>query len=174
MLDINTLNQINNTAIQNGCVIFGSDFICNFPINELAQNYRIDTPVYNRGINGLKINESEYQFDNSVVSLSPGKIFICIGENDVKEPDFDEKKFARQYDSLIKKMKRSMPAKIFIMSVVSAKQLDPLLLETAKNNKCGFIDISYSNNTYIDAFEAIRFYLRSRPLNFCDAMNLGR
>ena len=79
--------EINKIADKDGVVLLGSDYFTDFPINELAQKYDLETPIYNRSVPDSTISEISSMLEQCVFELDPSKVFVAVGDYDIKDPD---------------------------------------------------------------------------------------
>ncbi|MGN0467109.1 MAG: SGNH/GDSL hydrolase family protein [Acutalibacteraceae bacterium] len=171
-------SQMNEVAKRNGIVFLGSSYLESIPVNELAQDFETDLPVYNRSVEGLTIDKACDMLDSCVLELNPSKVFISIGDEDVKKSDLDIKSFIEKYQWLLYTLHSRSNAKIYIVSVLSdapaASLINEKLKKTAKETGCQYVDVSASIKSEkpgIRLFDTLRFYMRSKPITFGAAMS---
>ena len=174
MLD--RFNRLNTVAKSNGAVFFGSDFFTELPLNELASDFGVSAPVYNRSVSGLSIYEAESVLRDCIYELDPAKIFINIGDADLAQGMTDTKRFLEAYEWLLYTIHRNSRVKIYIVSICSS---DPLanvinrgLKKIAENTGCTYVDIDRalsSDNREVQSFKQMKFFLRDKPFTFADA-----
>ena len=164
---------LNRKAEKNATVFFGADYLSDIPICELADTYLPDTLVYNRSLKGLDINTAQEVLDSLVCSLQPDKVFVCLGENDVKKPDFELEIFAEKFEWLLYTLHARCNCKIFILSVPDAAcgQINTVLQSISQKHGCVFIDTRDCRASFLQLFSKIRFFLRSHPITFFEAMH---
>lgn len=168
--------DVNEYAKDGGIVIFGSTYTNSIPFCELAQDFDTDIPVYNRSIDGLSIVQAQDLIDQCILDLNPCKVFISIGDEDIKKADFDIDVFVEKYQWLLYTLHSQSRAKIYIVSVVSddykARSLNEKLKKIAKQSGCTYVDcagVLHAKTPSIRFFDIIRFYMRNRPITFGQA-----
>ncbi len=170
--------QINSIAEKNGVVFLGSDYFAELPLNELKDIFGVDCDVHNRSISGLKINEVEKILDDCVIKLYPQKIFLNIGESDIKGEEFDVNNFISQYEWLLYEIHNKIKTKIYILSIIDeseiASNVNKRLLDLASDVGCVYIDLVPAvicDKPIIGVFDLLRFHLRKKKISFAEAMN---
>lgn len=178
--ELNKYHHLNNVAENNGIVFFGSGSFLKIPFAELSQSFCIDKPVYNRSIEGLTLTECEKVLKECIFELSPSKIFLALGEEDIKKEDFDCEKFLSSYEWLLYTIHGECKGRIYIVSVIGdnpkISYVNQKLRQTAKNTGCSFIDISAvinSKQTELDIFEILRCRLRQRTISMTEAFSIA-
>lgn len=126
-----------NRFVKEGQILFvGSSLMEQCPINELAQDYDLKEPIYNRGIGGFTLDEFEEALQECVFDLKPAKIFINIGSNDLNDKEFDLNEFVQKYGRILERIENRLPGvKIFLMAyypVNSAAANDQHMVEMLK------------------------------------------
>lgn len=176
-MSIVAFRQYNEFAKKNGVVLFGSTEFFKIPLNEFAQDFETDVPVYNRSIEGLRIEEVADVLDSCVFDLNPSKVFISFGEEDVECADFDSKRFIDKYQWILYNIHNRCRARIYIVSVLSlhpaAALVNDSLMKLAGETGCEFVNAApamKSGRPSLNIFGAIRPFMRNRPISFCEAM----
>lgn len=171
-------SQINKLLNPNGVVFFGSNFFNTIPVYELAKSLGIEENVYNRSIDSLNIITAIDSLNACVFELSPNKIFINIGENDITKKNFDIDDFIQKYEWMLYVIARKTNAKIFVTSIVSdldvVNQVNLKLKALSVEHGCKFVDLSYlvnKDDANIKAFELMKIYIRNHPLTFDEIMS---
>lgn len=169
--------QANEVAKHGGIVFLGSSYLNSVPLCEFAQDFDADLPVYNRSIDGLKIDGAVDSLLECVETLVPSKIFISIGDEDVKDRSIDPKVFIEKYQWMLYSIHSMSNAKIYIVSVLSenpaATLINDRLKALAKETGCDYVDAASavrSEKPNIKLFDILRFYMRSKPITFGSAM----
>lgn len=169
--------QLNSVAKHGGIVFLGSSYLKSFPASELSLDFETDVPVYNRSIEGLTVDKACDELQNCVFDLSPSKVFINLGDEDIKEDDFNTEKFIDKYQWLLYMLHSNSHAKIYIVSVLSnlpcAHTVNESLKKLAKETGCEYVDASAalkSEKPSVRLFDVLRFYMRTRPMSFTNAM----
>ena len=170
--------KLNALSRKGSAVCFDARFFSSMNIEELALDYPVGVPVYNRSFEKLDITSAASVAESCLYELQPSKIFINIGENDVQSVHFDEKSFASKYEWLLLTIHRNcINSRLFIVSVVSdspaAIQLNSRLEALAKEVGCTYVDINVpqnDGNIFLRAFNILKSYIRNFPPSFADAM----
>lgn len=169
---LKSYSELNEKAEKNSIVFFGTDWLCDVPVAELARDNGIDEAVYNRSVKGLLLKDSEKVIDECICSLRPERIFINIGENDVKE-GFDSGEFAERFEWLLYTINAKCGCKIFILSIVNDScNANEIIKKIADKYGCEYIDIRSCRQSAATFFSKIRYFLRHRPITFCEAMKI--
>lgn len=111
-------SKINSFAKRGGTVFFGGKYFYGMPINELAQDFESDGVLYNRSISKLTAEYAEIVFDKAVKPICPDAVFLNLGEQDLKNPNFNEDEFIENYRRLISDIREQNIA-AYIVSVIS-------------------------------------------------------
>ena len=165
---------INKAILKNGAVIFGGDWICDIPVSELARDYEIDVPVYNRSIRGLSADNAEKLIDTCIFALMPNKVFINLGENDVIKDNFNADDFIDKYEWILYTIHSKCNCSIYIMSIAADKtgRINNKLKKLAEKYECEYIDIQGCVNSFLKFFSKIKFFLRNHSITLCEAMRV--
>lgn len=171
--------EMNSRAEKNGVVFFGTDFFGNLPTAELQSAFSVDETVLNRSVRGGVIADMEKMLDVGVFALAPKKVFLNIGENDLKDPNFDPDTFLSRYEWLLYTIHNKIKTTIYVVSVVSdapaTAKLNAGLAALAKESGCRYIDLVPAltfERPVLRILDILQFFVRSRPLSFYDAMHL--
>ncbi len=111
---------LNKLAKKNGIVLWGSTLLNNQPVNELLQGFDVSKNIYNRSISGLKIAEAENSLEQCVLELSPSRVILNLGEEDVKCSDNVEQ-MIEQYRWILYKIHVSLPKCQLVVTTVPGK-----------------------------------------------------
>lgn len=175
-VDTEKLDQyklLNEGAEQNGVVFWGADWLSDIPLAELAQDNGLETPLHNRSVRGLTLGDADALLDTCVYSLHPEKVFLNIGENELKNPTFDEKGFAEKYEWLLYSIHTKCRCALYILSVVqdTTGTVNRILQRLAEKYNCEYIDVLSCRSSYPKLFARLRFFLRKYPMTLSDIMN---
>ena len=177
--ELTRFNHLNSISEAHGAVFFGSDCFAELPVGELARDFNIDLPVYNRGISGLTVEDAANVLEDCVFSLEPHKVIVALGTEDLKDPAFDIKEFINKYEWLLYSLNSRLKCRIYITSVMStspmASDVNAALKNLAAACGCRYIDISRTSacdNPMLRMFDILRNNLRERPISFTEAMSL--
>ena len=173
-------SQMNEVSSTNGVVFFGSTSFNEMPLAELARDYDLEEKVYNRSISGLTIADVDSVLDDCVLNLSPKKVFISIGEEDVEKESFNEKEFLAKYEWMLYSIHDKCDAQIYIVSVLSrmaiASRINERLSKLAKETGCTYIDAAsalYYEKPDMMIFEDLKPYIRNHNITFAEAMKMA-
>lgn len=117
MEKITRFKQLNLYALKGQIVFAGSSLAEQFPINEMLQNITTRYIIYNRGIGGdLTINLLE-DIETCILDLSPSKLFINIGSNDISAINYKEDDLISNYEKILRQVKDCLPnAQVYLLS----------------------------------------------------------
>lgn len=176
---LNNYAELNLTAKPGQNVVFGSTYAASLALSELAADNDIQEKVYNRSISGLKVDDAKDYISICVCDLSPMKLFINIGDEDIKSPLFDVKHFSEAYSGLVSRLEKALPqTKIYLVSVFGSgracDELNRFIERLSEKRGHVFIDISVytavHGNANLKVFNAISRFFRLAPMSFADAM----
>lgn len=173
--------KLNEFAVKNGIVLFGSTFAKDIPVGELRQAFDLDCNIYNRSFTDVSIFDAEALLMECVESLAPSKILLQLGETDLERGYRSVPEIIAAYDSLVKSIKkRNRFTDIVIVSVcensndIQPSEFNSQLENMAKKNKCKFADISNAASDrmpVVKAFSMLKMFMRN-GITFCDAMTM--
>lgn len=168
--------RINEFAEKDGVVLFGSAFFAQFPIDELAQSFGIEEPVYNRSLPNRRLKDAFADLEEGVFALEPRTVLLGLGEEDVAAPDFDLSAFLADYDRLLALLAKKTKAKLVVLSPAGERREEVCqgLKELAKKRGCDYVDLSdvfESENPEGRLMSRLKYELIDGPINFYDAMN---
>ena len=75
-----SFTALNDLALQDEIVVFGSTYMAGFPFYELINKCRLEHAVYNRSIEGMSVQEAEEVLNVAVLALHPRKVFLCFSD----------------------------------------------------------------------------------------------
>ncbi|MCI7349296.1 MAG: hypothetical protein MSH60_00900 [Ruminococcus sp.] len=173
--------RLNELAVRNGVVLFGSTFAKEIPVGELRQAFDLDFNIYNRSFTDVSVFDAEPLLMECVESLAPSKILLQLGETDLERGYKSVPEIIAAYDSLVKSIKkRNRFTDIVIVSVcensngIQPSEFNSQLEKMAKKNKCKFADISNAVSDRmpaVKAFSMLKRFMRN-GITFCEAMNM--
>ena len=173
--------RLNELAVRNGVVLFGSTFAKEIPVGELRQAFDLDFNIYNRSFTDVSVFDAEPLLMECVESLAPSKILLQLGETDLERGYKSVPEIIAAYDSLVKSIKkRNRFTDIVIVSVcensngIQPSEFNSQLKKMAKKNKCKFADISNASSDRmpsVKAFSMLKMFMRN-GITFCDAMTM--
>lgn len=173
--------SLNEFAVRNGIVLFGSTFAKDIPVGELRQAFDLDCNIYNRSFADVSVFDAEALLIKCAESLAPSKILLQLGETDLERGYKSVPEIIAAYDSLVKSIKkRNRFTDIVIVSVcensngIQPSVFNSQLEDMAKKNKCRFADISNAASDRmpaVKAFSMLKRFMRN-GITFCEAMNM--
>lgn len=106
----------NRDAVKGQTVFVGSSLMEMFPVEEWAREADPDAPiVYNRGVGGYRTTDLLPILDACVFELSPHKVFINIGTNDLSDASIPLTEVMQHYDLIITRIEEQLPGVIIYM-----------------------------------------------------------
>ena len=179
--ELENYQKLNKFAAGNGVVLFGSSFFKDIPVCELKQSFHMDMDMYNRSFVDLSVFDAANLLEDCVISLSPRKVLLNLGETDLERGYHSIPEMITAYENIIKYLKSAdKDCEVLIVSVCNTspelhpEELNKQLELLAEKTNCKFADISpaFSHDTPgIKAFSLLKLFMRDR-LSFSDAMNL--
>lgn len=171
---LNRYKELNESVQLNSTVFFGADWLCNIPLLELSQTKGLETVIYNRSIKGLKMSDAENAIETCVCNLHPTKLFVNIGENDIMDKNFCAEKFIEKYEWLLYTLHLKCNCAIYVLSVTNDKYnvINWQIKDLAMRHGYEYVDLETCKTSPLDFFHKIRFFLRTRPLSFLEAMTI--
>ena len=173
--------RLNELAVRNGIVLFGSTFAKEIPVGELRQAFNLDCNIYNRSFADVSVFDAEALLIKCAESLAPSKILLQLGETDLERGYRSVPEIISAYDALVKNLrKRNRFTDIVIVSVcensngIQPSEFNSQLENMAKKNKCRFADISNASSDrmpVVKAFSMLKRFMRN-GITFCEAMNM--
>lgn len=161
---------LNDISLRGEIVIFGSDYMADFPFYELINHYQIENAVYNRSIAGLTLAEAAQALQDCVLAIKPSKVFLAFGEHDTASPDA----FTR-YKGLIQRIRTELPsAKLHIIGLPDEPMqlLNEQLSVYCKENDLPFIRFTETatlqNGLYNAQFKQLSYFFRNKPMGLSD------
>lgn len=171
-------NSMNRIAEKGGVVFFGSDYFDSVPFCELAESFHMEENIHNRSVPHKNIDEACAMVDTCITDLAPQKVFVNLGDADLKNGNVDIDEFISKYEWLLYTINNRTSANMYIVSVLSdlpaARSINRKLKQLAVDHGCKFIDITGTmgtENQYLQAFDRMKTFIRTRALSFYDAIN---
>ena len=78
----NAMKGLNDITLKGEIAVFGATYMSKFPLYEFINKYHFENAIYNRSIEGLTTSEALEIVQDCIISISPSKIFIALGEED--------------------------------------------------------------------------------------------
>ena len=169
----NAFKNVNELALKNEIVIYGSTYMANFPFYELSKKIKLENAIYNRSIEDLTINEALNLLQVCVLDLSPAKIFIALGEEDYDLPDA-----IYNYNSIIKRIRYKLPETEIYLICINKTDEKALLFNKniyaqSDGKKVFSIKFNYStlsnSEQYKKRFKELCCFFRSSHITSADA-----
>ncbi len=166
--------KLNFVARSSSAVFWGTDWLYDTPLTELTESSAVECVVYNRSIKGLKIKDCEKVIDACVFDINPDKLFISIGENDIKAEGFDEREFGEKYEWLLYTIHTRCNCNIYILPVKPDVNttINDTLKNIAERHGCQYIELNGCGSSCLKLFSRIRRFLRRDFLTFTEAMTM--
>lgn len=106
----------NKDAIKGQTVFTGSSLMEMFPIEKWVKELGPNAPiVYNRGVGGYRTTDLLPILDACVFELTPRKVFINIGTNDLSDDNISLETVMSNYDRIITQIEEKLPSVIIYM-----------------------------------------------------------
>jgi len=179
--EMKTYRELNSITEAGGVVLFGSNTFANLPLGELSQAFQITEPLYNRSIKDVRIDQIESYLKVCLYDLNPRKIFVNIGDVDIADENVNVEDFISKYEWLLYMIHTKTEAAIYIVSIISdapaAQKINRQLKKLAAQTGCKFIDaggVLESARPTLRLFELMKVHMRNHPINYADAMTVGR
>lgn len=169
MKDFSIMNQI---CKKQQTVFFGSTNLSMMDLSEMLRE-STSSHIYNRSIEGLKLKDVDEVIATCAVELQPSKLFINLGEEDIKNPNFDRKSFIFKYEWLLYQLHtRCKNCTLYITSVMSdsheAALVNKDLEALASDTGCTYVRIA--RNSPWDFINCVKHFVRNSPITFGEAM----
>lgn len=169
--------EMNKLSESGGIVFFGSDYFSSLPFSELARSFNMENSVYNRSVAKKKIDEICGMIDVCVLDLKPSKIFVNLGDSDIKNGT-DIEKFILDYEWMLYTINNQTKADIYVVSVMSdsplAKEINKRLKKLSEEYGCRYVDITGvlgTDSQDLHMFDLLKSFARTHPITFDEAMN---
>ena len=170
--------EMNPMQTSGSIVFFGSDLFAQLPARELTETFALHEQVVNRSIAHCSIDAMSEALPACVLELAPSKVFLNIGDYDLTLPDFDPDNFIAKYNWILYTIHAKTNASLYLVSVMSpsaaAAELNRRLKALATEYGVEYIDATCvlgCDRLHIRLFELLKFYMRSHPISFGDAMH---
>ena len=116
-MKVERYREANKTAKKGQVVFAGSSLMEMFPIEKLLKEHNDPTVIYNRGIGGFITDELMQVLDVCVTDLSPSKVFINIGTNDLSWESIPISQVISHYDEILTTIEEKVPGvRIYLMA----------------------------------------------------------
>ncbi len=161
---------LNDITLKNEIVIFGSTYMANFPVYELASKCKLEQAVYNRSVEKMTLDDASKILKVAVLDIRPKKVFLSLGEEDVYDKTAVEK-----YRKIVKKIRVELPeTKIYLLGVenlefskeiekfADGKTVEYVALDTLSGGSVA---------SYKKTFSRLCRFFRNAPMSFLDAVS---
>ena len=174
---VNLYRTINDITLQGEVVIFGADFMADFPFYELSQKYLFSAALYNRSLHGLTLPLADRYLKECVLDIHPSKVFFALGENDLEDPNAMER-----YRKLIMRTQRALPrASLYLLPVPettpAAKKFNIELLRLGTELELNCPSLCYDTKAnlpqYSKIFKKLTVLFRSGNLDLTEVFALA-
>lgn len=174
---VNLYRAINDITLKGEVVIFGADFMADFPFYELSQKYLFSTALYNRSLHGLTLALADRYLKECVLDIHPNKVFFALGENDLGDSNAME-----HYRRLVQRTQKALPsAGIYLLPVPSTSpaakkfNIELLRLGTELNLNCPSLcyDTEADLPQYSKIFKKLTVLFRSGSLDLTEVFALA-
>lgn len=179
--ELKKYRQLNTVAQENGVVLFGSTFAKNIPVGELKQGFGLDCNIYNRSLTDLSVFDAAGAIEDCIVSLSPDKVLLQLGETDLERGFKSVSEIVGQYERLICQIKSQVKGcNIVLISVCDEdgdlfpEELNARIKEVAEKTGCAYADISQAmanDAPNVKAFCLLKRFIRSQLTGY-EALNM--
>lgn len=110
-------HNLNQTAEKNQILFTGSSLMEMFPIEEFIKERKLPLCIYNRGVGGYKTEDLMAALDVCVYELSPRRIFINIGTNDLSDSSIPMEQVMNNYDRILSDIEEHLPGvELYLMA----------------------------------------------------------
>ena len=173
---IQEIKSLNDITLKGEIVIFGSDYMADFPFYELINHYQIENAVYNRSIAGLTLADAAQALQDCVLAIKPAKVFLAFGEHDAENPDA----FTR-YKGILHYLRTELPAaKLHVIGLPGEhlQLLNEQLTSYCRENDLPFIRFAKAatlqNGLYKAQFKQLSCFFRNAPMNLSDVFAMAQ
>jgi len=152
-------------------VFLGSTKLANMDLYDYLRDIT-SFSIYNESVPKLKIEDLEKCVE-MISNLQPSKLFISIGEEEIKNEKLDIDDFISKYEWFLYKINQNCKnCTLYIISLNEendiAKKVNKRLQKLSEECGCRFIKLI--GNSICDFISTIKVYLRKFPINFVEAM----
>lgn len=169
---VESYEKLNEQAVGHGVVLFGGEYFSKLPLGDLIEHIGPETPVYNRSIDHLRIDDAPTAINECVAELAPERVFLNIGDADAQDPTLNLDHFIDQYRWLLYSFAQKCSARVFIVALTgdapAAAQINARLKKLARESGYDFIEASRENMMH-----EIRCCAHGAPADLADAMRLA-
>lgn len=141
--------SLNKMAYKDGTVIFGCGKDTELPLAELSETFQLGEKLYNRSVRTLTIQNAIECYDTIIAPISPAKIIVHLGCNDLDFFSSDSKGFIHEYRTLLQHIKKTQPhCKIALVSLKNSEASDVIsalnsqIKNLAESEQCEYQNIT--------------------------------
>ena len=110
-------HQLNQSAEKGKILFVGSSLMEMFPIEDFIKERNLNLVIYNRGVGGYRTEDLLRAMDICIFELSPSRIFINIGTNDLSDPDCSISQMIANYDTILTMIQERIPnVELYLMA----------------------------------------------------------
>ena len=164
--------KLNAQAAGHGVVLFGGEYFDKLPLGDLIGHLGAETPVYNRSIDHLRIDDAPAAIGECVAELAPDRVFLNIGDEDALDENLNMVHFIDQYRWLLYSFAQKCSARVFIVALTGdapkTAEINKRLKALAKDSGYDFIQADREHMMH----EILRC-AHDTPHDFADAMRLA-
>ncbi len=106
---VERFRHLNRYALPGQTVLAGSSLMEQFPIYEFAQTDALPCRVYNRGVGGFTTSELLENLEPCIIDLTPTRLFLNIGTNDLNGPDADLDALTENIRAIVRRVREAVP-----------------------------------------------------------------
>lgn len=107
----------NQTVLKHQILFAGSSLMEMFPIEEFIKEQNLPYTIYNRGVGGYKTEDLLQAMDICIYELSPRRIFINIGTNDLSDSSIPISQMISNYDRILSEIEDRLPdVELYLMA----------------------------------------------------------
>ncbi|MDD6812155.1 MAG: GDSL-type esterase/lipase family protein [Lachnospiraceae bacterium] len=107
----------NQTVLKHQILFAGSSLMEMFPIEEFIKEQNLSYTIYNRGVGGYKTEDLLQAMDICIYELSPRRIFINIGTNDLSDSSIPISQMISNYDRILSEIEDRLPdVELYLMA----------------------------------------------------------
>ncbi len=148
------------------CVFLGSTLLSKIKLAEMFEN-SCAVKIYNRSVEKLDFQNVSEFINSCAIDLKPAKLFINMGEEDIKSAEFNLETFITKYEWLLYQLHKScFDCTLYIIPIISDEKavwavnyaLEKLACET------GCVFVKLNGMTIIHLLSALKQYLQDLGL----------
>lgn len=171
------MKMLNDISMRGEIVVFGSTYMSGFPLYELVNRCMFEHAIYNRSIAGLTINEAREIVDDCVISISPSKLFLSLGEEDANNPDA-----INQYECLVSAIRSKLPdCSLYLIGLTGGgkfvEEFNKNIKHLCDSKKVKYIDFVSKQTSeaalYKARFKQLSCFFRNKPVTSSDAFAIS-